>query len=192
MPFSLTTFVCQDNILVDQSGNARLADFGLITISDSSSFEQGGSLRWMSPELLDPESFGLKDSRGTKSSDCYALGMVVYEVLSGHKPFYRCAVCLVVVHRVLRGERPERPQEIEGEWFTGGIWGILEHCWKREPSDRPSINSVLQCLEEASKFWTPPSSSLMEVDPPVPYSSAQTSSNLSIGWEQDSDTFSNN
>jgi len=34
----------------------------------------------MSPELLDPERFGSSDDRPTKQSDCYALGMVVYEV----------------------------------------------------------------------------------------------------------------
>ena len=34
----------------------------------------------MSPELLNPEMFGKSDDRPTKQSDCYALGMVVYEV----------------------------------------------------------------------------------------------------------------
>jgi len=42
--------------------------------------ESGGTFEWMSPELLDPEKFGMKDYRPTKQSDCYALGMVVYEV----------------------------------------------------------------------------------------------------------------
>ena len=41
----------------------------------------------MSPELLDPERFGLQDGRPTKRSDCYALGMVILEVLSGKPPF---------------------------------------------------------------------------------------------------------
>ena len=39
----------------------------------------GGTLYWMSPELLDPLRFG-SDGRPTCESDCYALGMVVYEV----------------------------------------------------------------------------------------------------------------
>jgi hypothetical protein len=34
----------------------------------------------MSPELLDPDRFGISNSQPTKRSDCYALGMVVYEV----------------------------------------------------------------------------------------------------------------
>ena len=34
----------------------------------------------MSPELLYPKEFGFKECRPTKPSDCYALGMVIYEV----------------------------------------------------------------------------------------------------------------
>ena len=54
-------------------------------ISDDSlvSFTAGGTCRWMSPELLDPELFGIPQSEGdrpTRQSDCYALGMVIYEV----------------------------------------------------------------------------------------------------------------
>ena len=47
------------------------------------SFTAGGTYRWMSPELLDPELFGIPQSEGdrpTRQSDCYALGMVIYEV----------------------------------------------------------------------------------------------------------------
>ena len=73
---------------------ACIADFGISTIarmepsataSKSStpslvSFTSGGSVRWMSPELLDPTGFNALDPRPTKESDCFALGMVIYEV----------------------------------------------------------------------------------------------------------------
>ena len=99
----------QANILINQSHRACLADFGLSTIVSTEhrygpnassvsiaskaslmSFTIGGTTRWMSPELLDPERFGASDDRPTKQSDCYALGMVVYEVrdvyfLWGHR-----------------------------------------------------------------------------------------------------------
>ena len=44
------------------------------------SLAAGGTFRWMSPELLYTTKFGVKDSRPTTQSDCYALGMVIYEV----------------------------------------------------------------------------------------------------------------
>lgn len=46
-------------------------------------FTSGGSLRWMSPELLDPSRLEDRDPRPTKESDYFALGMVIYEVRVG-------------------------------------------------------------------------------------------------------------
>ena len=151
------------NVLIDETKHARLADFGLLTVIpdttnlvSSTSFTQGGTHRWMSPELFDPENFGLKDSRPTKHSDRYALGMLIYEVLSGRTPFFRHHGYAVIV-RILKGERPERPQGVNGTWLTNEVWGILERCWKYTPRDRPKIKDVLQCLNDASRSWTPSS-----------------------------------
>jgi len=96
------TLDAKANILISEDQRACIADFGLSTItgvaahtggaSDRASlisndtlmsFTGGGTRRWMSPELLDPEMFGIPESEGdrpTRQSDCYALGMVIYEV----------------------------------------------------------------------------------------------------------------
>jgi len=139
------------NILIDRNGRARISDFSLLTIApDQSTFLssciQGGTIHWMSPELLDPESFDLKKIRPTKQSDCYALGMVIYEVLSGQTPFAP-RTAPVVIRKVLERERPERPQGEEGAPFTDVIWTILEQCWDHSPGDRASARAVLLCLE---------------------------------------------
>jgi hypothetical protein len=140
------------NILVDNNGHACLAGPSLLTmpsdeLSDVSSFEKGGTVRWMSPELILPEEFGLQKGRPTKASDCYALGMVIYEVLSGQRPF-TADNDLDVVGKTLRGERPGRPQGKEGKLFTDEIWDILELCWKEQPRDRISVSAVLLRLEK--------------------------------------------
>jgi len=100
----------------------------------------------MSPELLFPDKFGLKENNPTRASDCYALGMVIYEVLSGHTPFFQHSL-YAVVWNVLQGERPKRPEGAQGAGFTDGIWKILEFCWKPQPGDRISANDVLLGLE---------------------------------------------
>jgi serine/threonine protein kinase len=102
----------------------------------------------MSPELLDPGSFGLEKSYPTRESDRYALGMVIYEVLNGRAPFDPSPAPVL---RILRGERPERPEGSRGAWFTDDIWGVLELCWKAQPGDRPSLNTVLLCLQGVAR-----------------------------------------
>lgn len=140
------------NVLIDNNGHARLSDFSLITIiSDQSTFPssciEGGTVRWMSPELLDPGKFGLKESRPTKESDCYALGMVIYEVLSGQKPFAQ-GKGHAVIRMVMDGERPRRPRGKGGRLFTDGIWNMAQLCWKPQPEDRTNAKAVLLNLEE--------------------------------------------
>ena len=159
-PTSLTD-IEKANILIDENGHALLADFGLLAIMpdttniiSSNSFSQAGTHRWMSPELLFPARFGLEHCLPTEPSDCYALGMVVYEVLSGTLPFHRLGH-FAVVAMVLEGERPERPQGAEGAWFNDDIWSILGRCWKPTSSDRPKTTDVLVCLEKVSGSWSP-------------------------------------
>jgi len=146
------------NVLIDNNGRARLAGPSLFAIaSDKSTITPpaivGDRIRWMSPELLD---FGSKESSPTKESDCYALGMVIYEVLSGQIPFAPCGN-LVIILKVLGGERPRRPQGDEGRLFTDDIWGILKHCWKPQPHDRISAKAVLMGLEGNSPLLGPSS-----------------------------------
>ena len=173
------------NILIDQDGHARLADFGLLTIvSDptnptaSSSTLNAGTTRWMSPELLHPDKFGLKNCRPTNKSDCYALGMVILEVLSGQDPFPRDNG-FVVMRKVIDGERPERPQGAEGAWFTDGLWEMLELCWSPQPEDRPIIEAVLEHLDRVSATWQPLPPG---VDDDIETDSSDDSSSLTVSY----------
>ena len=140
----------QVNILIDQKGRAYLAGFSLLAMvsdqsSQTSSPTEGGTIQWMSPELIDPKRFGLKGGHPTKESDCYALGMVIYEVLSGRIPFAPSKSSVVIL-MVLEGRRPVRPQGEEGRLFTDAIWAVLELCWQPQPSNRTSVEEVLQAL----------------------------------------------
>ena len=153
----------QNDVLINHSGQACLADFGLSLptmasdqSTDVSSWVDGGATPWMSPELIYPETLGFDRSRPTKQSDCYALGMVIYEVLSGQRPFAPARGPIVIL-KVLDGERPERPQGVEGKLFTDAIWRLLKLCWEPQPSDRPSAETVLLCLEGGSPSSEPPS-----------------------------------
>ena len=105
----------------------------------------------MSPERIAPERFGFENSRPTLSSDCYALGMVIYETITGRFPFHK-DTDLTVSMKVVKGKRPPR-----GAKFTEGLWGMLEQCWAFRPNNRPTIGDVLRRLEMTPDFPEPPS-----------------------------------
>ncbi|MBV8436311.1 MAG: SUMF1/EgtB/PvdO family nonheme iron enzyme [Silvibacterium sp.] len=73
------------NILLDETGRIKLLDFGIARIADVSNGltrpgETVGTPHYMSPEQVRGESCDIR-------SDLYALGVVFFELLSGHKPF---------------------------------------------------------------------------------------------------------
>jgi serine/threonine protein kinase len=77
---SQVSLISDEPLMSFNPGASRTA---LISNDTLMSFTSGGTRRWMSPELLDPELFGIPKSEGdrpTRQSDCYALGMVIYEV----------------------------------------------------------------------------------------------------------------
>jgi serine/threonine-protein kinase len=73
------------NILLDEDGEPRVADFGLATrLSEVGSADAGppaGSLPWMAPEAV------RGDAVLTTAVDVWALGVVLYELLTGDRPF---------------------------------------------------------------------------------------------------------
>ena len=149
------------NVLIDNERRACLADFSLVRLAPDHStsvytYEQGGTYRWMSPELFNPRAFDPTLLHPTKNSDCYALGMVIYEVLSDKVPFEghsKFSVCM----KVLADERPKRPEGEAGKLFTDDVWGIVERCWGRNPGNRASAREVLVCLGGASSPFRPSS-----------------------------------
>ncbi|KAG6807802.1 hypothetical protein H0H92_006368 [Tricholoma furcatifolium] len=130
------------NVLVDDSGKALIADFGLASISPSS----GGTLMYKAPEILDPEAYN------TKESDVYAFGCLAYEVFAGKPPFGNLTAHLIV-RKVMHGHRPKRPSDSSPSWnawgLTEDIWALIERCWKADPATRPTIDVVMQFLEQA-------------------------------------------
>ncbi|KAF9778166.1 kinase-like domain-containing protein [Thelephora terrestris] len=149
------------NILVDNAGTACVADFGLMTMTDASAailsgtaVSPGGTYGWMSPELLDPSRFG-SDGRPTRESDCYALGMVIYEVLTGLRPFHYL-IAPTPVPAVMRGERPIKPISANSLGLTETIWELVELCWSESSLTRPTAQQLLDCISSASLTWAPP------------------------------------
>jgi tetratricopeptide (TPR) repeat protein len=91
------------NILVDAAGEPRVIDFGLARLADPKALSgsPAGTPYYMSPEqIADPKSVG-------PASDVYALGVCLYELLAGRRP-YEEGETYEIFQRILRGD-PEPP-----------------------------------------------------------------------------------
>jgi len=165
------------NILIKKDRRACIANFGLSTItslafgpstdsiaafSEASGLSadsrislmdhmSGGTAQWTSPELLYPDRYGLKrDHRPTKQSDCYALGMVIYEVLCGRVPYWDKSNPALAI---LQGVRPTKPPTMATLGFTEDLWWTVECCWMEDRALRPKVKVVLSHLAHAASVW---------------------------------------
>src|SRR5579864_9553485 len=77
------------NIMLDRRGEVMIMDFGLAAIADQLS---GAEVRNGTPAYMAPEQ--LKGSEVTTRSDIYALGLVLYEIFTGKKPYDAKTVAL--------------------------------------------------------------------------------------------------
>jgi len=135
------------NILIKNDGRACLADFGLTRIlaefTSSSSKDPGGTVVRMSPEMLWPEVFGMRDGKPTKQSDVYALGILIYEVVCGYRPHPESGEW-AAAEKLQQGVFPLRPKV----GFTDSLWNTLESCWQAKREMRPNADDVLRKLDE--------------------------------------------
>jgi len=122
-----------------------LADFGFMrvtTVSIRVSSQEQGTIAFMAPELLLPDKFDLKKGVPSTEADIYALGMTVYQVLTGKWPFFPRREA-EVVHAVVSGERPPKPENAEEIGITEVLWDLLRACWREDRTTRPAIAEVL-------------------------------------------------
>lgn len=137
------TNVQQHNVLISQSGQALLTDFGLSELLGSSFNPR--LVNWTPPEHLD-------DFKGSPEGDVWAFGMTalvrwlfpfdaltqtpLQELFTRSFPFHDIQD---VKQRIVKGP-PERPSDCSR--LTDKWWEIFSSCWERDPRLRPSIGEM--------------------------------------------------
>ena len=81
----------------------------------------------------------------------YALGMVVYEIVTGVRPFgMENLGAREVMWEVLDGARPMKPEDAEAIGFGGGVWDLVERCWREDWTQRPKVGEARRRLTVAA------------------------------------------
>ncbi|KAK7063540.1 kinase-like protein [Favolaschia claudopus] len=134
------------NILITTEWTACLADFGLTSLSDATTAthtsHRAGSIRWMAPELIDPDRFGKKFLR-TTATDVYAFGCVCLELYTGRPPFADLSEPASLL-RVINGERPERPSGESA--LLDSMWDYINTFWAQDSAMRPDSTDLVRLM----------------------------------------------
>jgi eukaryotic-like serine/threonine-protein kinase len=147
-----------DNILITQSGYAKLADFGLAKAAGEPAPADGtrtltegrtrpgavlGTIAYMSPEQASGKPL---DAR----SDIFSFGVVLYELLAGHRPFTG-ASDLLVLQTIVHGEPRPLPDDI-----PPALAGIIVKALQKDPASRyPSMREMVTDLRGFARQGAP-------------------------------------
>ncbi|MCA9995091.1 MAG: protein kinase [Anaerolineales bacterium] len=162
-----------DNILFDKYGAAYLSDFGIARLAESQATLTGnfaiGTPGYMSPEQIQGQTL---DGR----SDIYALGVMIFEMLTGKRPFAADTPAMVLVKQMttaiphLSEFQPELPPH-----FDDIVQQAMAKAREERPSSAQDIANQLQTsagitplsLSQTAVTPAPPSPVQMDTDPTV-------------------------
>src|SRR6202171_5354892 len=133
-----------ENVMVDKSDNIKLIDFGIAANAKSRRLTFAKLSQTMgTPDYISPEQ--VKGKRGDARSDLYALGVMLYEMLTGKVPFTGPSPFVIMNDRLLNNPMP--PREID-PGITPQLQEIIYRAMERDPNKRyPNAREFIWDLE---------------------------------------------
>jgi hypothetical protein len=121
------------NILLDEHGEPRVSDFGLAKFRDAEVDITNPGAVLGTPSYMAPEQARGQTDRIGPATDVWALGVILYELVSGRKPFQ--ATRREVVASLICTEDPPRPASLR-QGLDSDLERIILRCLEKEPERR--------------------------------------------------------
>jgi serine/threonine-protein kinase len=136
-----------DNVLLTAGGVPKVADFGLAKLLDNDQLRTGSDAVLGTPCYMAPEQAQGKSRDLGPAADVYALGAVLYELVTGRPPF-RAETALDTILQVVQDE-PVPPARLNPR-LAGDLETICLKCLQKEPSRRYA--SAQDLAEDLRRF----------------------------------------
>lgn len=121
-----------ENIMVGDDDQIKLIDFGIASKHGARRLTYTGiSPALGTPDYIAPEQ--VKGKRGDQRADLYAMGVMLYEMLTGRAPFSGPSPLAVMNERLMRSPKP--PRELEPA-VTPQLQEVIYRALEREPRNR--------------------------------------------------------